>query len=475
MSISDTGRQKTDRKLRLTKRVHWLLSVAVFALFWLYFRYSHRTVRFNKSMRYDLYVVILYAFLFSWFNFVFDSYELGYSRIRHLVLSQCLAEFFTVVIIYVLVSLAWLKIVEPRLIPCVMVIQTLLNCVWSTLANTRYYRLVGVLHTVVIYRDREDMDSFANITGKPIGKTMSIDKYVQYDGTEISEIRREIDGYKGIFVVGVNGTLMNGLCKYCVENDVRGLFVPHIGDVILSGAKHIRSFSSPVLSVQRARKSVEYLFLKRAFDILVSAIGIILLSPLMLLTAIMIRAYDGGPAIYKQVRLTKDAKEFRIIKFRSMRVDAEEDGRARLSTGEKDDRITPIGRLIRACRLDELPQLFNILKGDMTIVGPRPERPEIAAQYEKELPEFAFRLQVKAGLTGYAQVYGKYNTPPGEKLKFDLMYINDMGIVTDLELMFDTVRILFKKESTEGVNGGQATAMKSEGGQEKENTVQLGR
>ena len=123
---------------------------------------------------------------------------------------------------------------------------------------------------------------------------------------------------------------------------------------------------------------------------------------------------------------------------------------ARLSTGENDPRITPVGRLIRACRLDELPQLINILKGDMTSVGPRPERPEIAAEYEKQLPEFALRLQVKAGLTGYAQVYGKYNSSPYEKLEFDLMYINEMNILTDLELMFNTFRIMFSKESTEG-------------------------
>ena len=146
----------------------------------------------------------------------------------------------------------------------------------------------------------------------------------------------------------------------------------------------------------------------------------------------------------------EDGKPFKILKFRSMRVDAEKDGVARLSTGENDPRITPVGRFIRACRLDELPQLFNILIGEMSIVGPRPERPEIAAEYEKILPEFALRLQVKAGLTGYAQVYGKYNTSPYEKLEFDLLYINEMNILTDLELMFNTFRILFYKDSTEG-------------------------
>ena len=156
--------------------------------------------------------------------------------------------------------------------------------------------------------------------------------------------------------------------------------------------------------------------------------------------------------------MTKDALSQSVLKFRSMRVDAEKDGVARLSTGDKDDRITPVGRFIRKVRIDELPQLLNILKGDMTICGPRPERPEIAAQYEEELPEFCLRLQAKAGLTGYAQVYGKYNTTPYDKLVMDLMYIAHPSFLQDLQIMFATVKILFMKESTEGVADKQITA-----------------
>ena len=201
-----------------------------------------------------------------------------------------------------------------------------------------------------------------------------------------------------------------------------------------------------------------YLFLKRGFDILASGIATVILSPVFLATAIAIKRYDGGPVFYKQQRLTKDGRFFEVLKFRSMRVDAEKDGVARLSTGDKDDRITPVGRFIRKVRIDELPQLLNILKGDMTICGPRPERPEIAAQYEEELPEFRLRLQAKAGLTGYAQVYGKYNTTPYDKLVMDLMYIAHPSFLQDLQIMFATVKILFMKESTEGVATEQITA-----------------
>ena len=179
----------------------------------------------------------------------------------------------------------------------------------------------------------------------------------------------------------------------------------------------------------------------------------------MLILAILIRR-DGGTAFYRQKRLTQNGKVFEILKFRSMRMDAEKDGIARLSAGEDDPRITKIGKCIRACRLDELPQLFNILRGDMSIVGPRPERPEIAEQYKKDLPEFDLRLQCKCGLTGFAQVYGQYNTTPYDKLLMDLMYIAQPSMVEDFKICLATVKILFMKDSTEGIEAGQTTAAK---------------
>ena len=235
--------------------------------------------------------------------------------------------------------------------------------------------------------------------------------------------------------------------------------LPKIGDIIMSGAKQMHLFHLPFLRVGRYDPAPEYLFVKRLFDIVVSGCALIVLSPVMLAVAIAVRR-DGGPAFYRQCRLTKDGRRFDVLKFRSMRVDAERDGVARLSTGDADPRITPVGRFIRKVRIDELPQLINILRGEMSIVGPRPERPEIAAQYERELPEFSLRLQAKAGLTGYAQVYGKYNTTPYDKLQMDLMYIAHPSFWEDLRIIFATIKILFLPESTEGVAEGQETAMK---------------
>ena len=224
-------------------------------------------------------------------------------------------------------------------------------------------------------------------------------------------------------------------------------------------------FHLPMLQVGRYNPAPEYLLVKRVVDVVISLVALVVLSPIFLVTAIAIKATDHGPVFYKQTRLTKDGKEFGILKFRSMRVDAEKDGVARLAS-KKDSRITPVGKFIRKVRLDELPQLINIIKGDMSFIGPRPERPEIIAQYLEVMPEFAFRMKVKAGLAGYAQVYGKYNTTPYDKLKLDLTYIENYSVWLDLKLMLLTVKVLLWPDSTEGVDSNQITALRKDKGEE---------
>ena len=291
------------------------------------------------------------------------------------------------------------------------------------------------------------------------GMTKKFQVLGTYQAAEALENMSHIlSGIDCIFLAGVHSHERNIFLKYCVANGIRCYVIPRLGDVIMSGAKSIHMFHLPVLWVGRYEPSPEYLIMKRFLDIVVSGAALVILSPVMLISAIAIRT-DGGPALYKQTRLTKNGKEFMILKFRSMIVDAEKDGVARLSTGEKDDRITPVGRFIRRTRIDELPQLINVLLGDMSIVGPRPERPEIARLYEEEMPEFALRLQAKAGLTGLAQVYGQYNTTPYDKLNMDLMYLANPGIMQDLRICFATVKILFLPDSAEGVAEGQTTAM----------------
>ena len=233
---------------------------------------------------------------------------------------------------------------------------------------------------------------------------------------------------------------------------------PKISDVIIRSSEMLHLFDTPLLLARNSGLSIEQRFIKRTIDLVFSGIILVIASPFMLIAAVMIKTYDHGPVFFKQKRYTIDRKEFYVYKFRSMIVDAEKDGVARLAT-KNDSRITPVGNILRKTRLDELPQLFNVLKGDMSLVGPRPERPEIAQEYEKETPEFAFRLKVKAGLTGYAQVYGKYNTTAYDKLKLDLMYIENYSLLSDIKLIIMTFKIMFMKESTEGLEENQVLAV----------------
>ena len=195
--------------------------------------------------------------------------------------------------------------------------------------------------------------------------------------------------------------------------------------------------------------TIEQRIVKRAMDIVVSLLLLIITSPLLLISALAIKLYDGGPVFFRQERATINGRLFQIHKFRSMIVDAEKDG-APIPTTEGDPRITPIGKILRATRLDELPQLIDILVGDMSLVGPRPERIEHVKQYTEEIPEFQYRLKVRGGLTGYAQLYGKYNTTPYDKLQLDLMYIQNYSLLLDIRMLLMTVKIMFMKESTDG-------------------------
>ncbi len=258
---------------------------------------------------------------------------------------------------------------------------------------------------------------------------------------------------------GIHSRDRNIILKYCIAKGINVYVIPRIGDVIMSGARQMHLFHLPMLRVGRYNPSPFYLLIKRVLDLVISGAALLLLSPVLLAAAAAIWLDDKGPVFYRQRRLTKDGAEFDVLKFRSMRVDAEKDGIARLSTGSADGRITRVGRVIRRIRVDELPQLLCVLKGSMTLVGPRPERPEIAAEYEREIPEFKLRLQAKAGLTGYAQVYGKYNTTPYDKLQMDLMYIAHPSVIEDLRIMFATVKILFVPKSTEGIEQGKTNAM----------------
>lgn len=316
------------------------------------------------------------------------------------------------------------------------------------LYTSLYHRLYAPHDMLLIYGHRRGVELKIKMDARKDKYNISglISSDEGYD-----KIIQEIPKYDAVVINDVPAQLRNDLLKYCYRYRVRTYVSPKLTDIMLRGARNITLFDTPLLLVKGTGLTPAERVAKRAMDILISAIVLLILSPLMLLIAAAIKLEDGGPIFFRQKRLTRHGREFDILKFRSMVVDAEKYAGAVLAT-DNDPRITRVGRIIRPFRLDELPQLINILKGDMSVVGPRPERKVIADEYCKDIPEFAYRLKVRGGLTGYAQIYGKYNTSAYDKLRLDLMYIENYSLLLDIKLMILTIRILFSKESTEGVD-----------------------
>lgn len=439
--------------MRLWKLGNVLLITLAFALVWRasYMPQLDVPARITETAA----VLTLYAALYVVFVRIYGAYLISQSRISELVGSQFLSAMLTDLFLYVVSALLMHRLPPALPLLAALVGQSVIAVVWTTFAHHWYFKTYPPARSAILYEDEQKARTFVREYG--LRKRYNLVRAVPVSDVDASFAC--LQDVEVVFMTDVHSRGRDPILKYCVEHNIEVYIIPRIGDLIMSGASKVHMFHFPVLRVARYHPRPEYMIGKRLFDLLVSFTALIVLSPLMIGTAIAVYACDRGPVFYRQTRLTKDGKQFRLLKFRSMRIDAEDDGVARLSSGKDDPRVTSVGRVIRKYRIDELPQLLNILAGDLSVVGPRPERPEIAAEYEKTLPEFRLRLQAKAGLTGYAQVYGKYNTDPYHKLQLDLMYIANPSFLEDLRICFATVKVLFKAESTEGVAEGMTTAM----------------
>lgn len=407
-------------------------------------------------MRGNWAVIAIYLLFIFLFTRAFGGYRINYMRGSDIILSNVLALLLSNAVAYLELCLLCHDYVSAEYLIGCMFAEIGYILIWSFAVRFLYTRLYPPRQMLLIYGQYAPDDIIAKLSTRP-------DKY-RVCGTlnytaDTAELYNTISRYHAVVLYDLPDEYRNQLMKYCYLKEIRVYVIPKISDIIFQGADDIHLFDTPVLLCRNQALTMDQLFFKRLLDIIVSIIGIILSSPIMLVIAIAIKAYDGGPVIYKQERLTRNEKVFQIYKFRSMSVGSEKQGQI---TAKKDKRVTPVGRVIRAVHLDELPQLFNILQGDMAVVGPRPEWRVTTEKYINEIPEFRFRLKVKAGLTGYAQVYGKYNTTPLDKLKLDLTYIENYSFWLDIKLILLTVKILFSKENTEGVEENQKSALKKD-------------
>ena len=434
-----------------------ILVTLLYAYTWI--EQYHQRYIYNVKLYFwgHILMVFVYFVLLFFFNTTYGGMKIGYLKPMDVFFSQVFSLLCVNVITYMQLSLMEVKLVWMNGILWMTVAQIGFSGIWTYFCNFVYRKAFPPRDLFLIHGDRSIEDITRKFASRPdkykIVKTVHIKE-------GISKIKKQIvEDKMAVVLWDIPTPDRNILLKFCYSKSIRIYMMPKITDVLVKGADQLHLFDTPILLNREVSLKIEQRIAKRLIDIFCSFLLLVISSPIQLITAIAIKAYDKGPVLYKQIRCTQGEREFEILKFRSMRVDAEKDGVARLAA-KNDDRITPIGKFIRAVRIDELPQLYNILKGDMSFIGPRPERPEIIAQYLEEMPEFALRMKVKAGLAGYAQVYGKYNTTPYDKLKLDLSYIENYSLWMDIKLMLLTLKILFKPESTEGVEESQTTAMK---------------
>ena len=440
--------------LQLINLISVVLMTLPFA--WVWFRIYAKQMWLPFFNRGNWYMLLVFAIVYVTFGKVYEGFSLSTNRISGTVFSQGLALLATDFVMYLILLLVVRRyLLNPIPLFLAFLAQCVLITVSTTLCHKFYFSFFRPYRTAVVYGSRAGIEDLIRQYG--LTKEFSVRQVVTIE--DCLKDLSVLDGMEVVFLSGIHSHERNIVLKYCMAKDVTCYVLPRLGDAMLSGARRTHMFHLEVLELKADEPPLHYVVIKRLADIVISALALLLLSPLFLGIAAAIKLQDGGPVFYRQERLTKNGRRFMLMKFRSMRVDAESDGVARLSSGEDDPRITSVGRFLRKCRLDELPQLINILLGHMSLCGPRPERPEIAAQYEQILPEFNLRLQAKAGLTGYAQVYGKYNTTPYDKLLMDLVYIAHPSLLEDVRILFATVKVLFIPESTEGIRPGQETAI----------------
>ena len=392
-------------------------------------------------------MIFLYGVLLIFFMQMYGGFKIGYLKKGNLIYSQMLSVVFVNIFTYFQIAVIERRFLNPMPLGLMTVVDFLVIAVWTLVFQKFYVWIFPPRRMLLVSGNRADYHLLEKMNARDdkyeIRDLISYKKGVDY-------ICRRVHKFDGVILGDMPSHERNQILKYCFKEDIRTYSVPKLSDILLRSSDELTLFDTPMLLSRNDGLTIEQEFIKRTMDIVFSAIAAVITLPFFLIIGISIKLTDGGPVFYKQTRLTKDGKVFEIIKFRTMIQDAEKYSGARLAS-EGDKRILPVGRLLRRTRLDELPQIYNILKGEMSLVGPRPERPEIAADIEKEIPEFSYRLKVKAGLTGYAQVYGKYNTTFYDKLKQDLMYIRNYSVWLDLKLMIMTPKIMLMKESTEGV------------------------
>lgn len=387
------------------------------------------------------------------FSKIYGNMQIGEFKSKQVIYSTSLTVFFTDIMAFISLMVmltnpnnvwanASFRVESLDVLLLIFVLQTVLIGITSYLGNYLYFELFDPKKSIVIYDKDFSQDSKVQEYLSQYRKQYFLIESIDVRDDNINEALNNVD-----FVVfaEMDSDVRKNLVEVCYTLNIDFAFTPSVSDIIEMSGVYGTYGDKPIVEVKVAALTYNQRVVKRLMDILVSLIGITITLPFFLIFSIAIKIDDNGPVFFRQTRKTINGHEFEVFKFRSMKVDSRN-----ISVSSDDDRITRVGKVLRIIRLDELPQLLNILKGDMSLVGPRPEMLENIVSYEAEMPEFSYRLKVKSGLTGMAQIEGKYNTLPKDKLILDLIYIENYSVWLDIKLLFKTAIIFFKKDSTEG-------------------------
>lgn len=445
-------RRLKDRRITIVAKVLLVvLNVSLFAIVWLsyYNDYAFRSHRPEGAVG----SIFAYYVIYMWLSKLYRGYAIASSSIDETVLSQFISFGISDLALYIAANLLRRQYVS--------VLPGALTVVGQLVGSTliiwfiKRYMLAHIQpsSTLLVYGGsvgRDAADQFIARLRRKYGHLFAVDR-VREELPE-REVERDIDECEAVIFMGIDANRRALYMERCLEQRKVFFFVPEFADIICRGCTVKNFLDTPLMRYDYNYDKRRSYTVKRACDIVFSLLFLVVLSPLMLLAAVAIHLEDRGPVFYRQKRVTLDGETFNILKFRSMVVDAEKYGA--VPATQNDPRITRVGALLRKTRIDETPQLINILLGQMSFVGPRPERTLHMTIYEQQVPEFKYRLRVKGGLTGYAQVYGKYNTSPEDKLKLDMLYIENQSLLLDFKLVMLTIKIMFRPESTEGFDQG---------------------
>lgn len=455
---------------RVASAIITLLMTAAFAAVWLLY-YNNIAFRTHRELG-AIASIAVWLIFYLRFCRTYRAFKIASSSIGETAFTQFLSIGFADLILYVAACLIARKYVNVLPGAATVLVQVGLGFVWATKAKQYFLNHVPPKECILLYD--ANVSNKERIVGQAfIGKLESryghlfniVENYPVYDVDDITYA--EIAKYSVIFLYELPIEKRSKITRYCVDTGRRLYITPTVEDIIARGYEVKHFVDTPLFSYNGSFKMNQTYPGKRALDILFSLFALIVASPIMLITAIAIKLEDGGDIFFRQARATQGGKIFNVLKFRSMVMDAEKDGKPRPCVAG-DSRITKVGKFIRATRIDELPQIFNILAGSMSWVGPRVERVEHVDLFTKEMPEFSYRLRVKGGLTGYAQIYGKYNTSAHDKLLLDLLYIEQQSFLMDLRILFLTVKTVFTPEATEGFDEEKSKAINAKVTEEKE-------